>query len=552
MKKDIKILLIGLLLPIFLQAQPKHEIRAVWLTSLYNLDWPTTRATNARTMQRQQRELCDMLDRLAAANFNTVIFQTRLRGDVVYPSAIEPFDECLTGTAGKSPGYDPLRFAIDECHKRNMELHAWVVAIPLGATSQAKSLGKRSVTRRYPQLCKRYQNHWYMDPGHPDTQYYLSRLVMEIVDNYDIDGIHLDYIRYPEKAEHFPDADTYRRYGRGEDKAAWRRNNITAIVRNIYQSVKLKKPWVKVSSSPVGKYSDTQRYASKGWNALHAVHQDARLWLKEGINDILFPMMYFKDNNFYPFALDWNENKYGRFIVPGLGIYFLDPHEGNWQLNDVMQQVKFVRDQKLDGLSFFRARYIIGNTRNLTDETTRSFFNYPAFVPTMTWADSIAPEAPCVHPIIANDKTVSLSWDIPVSNDTTSIRYRIYAANQYPVDTEKPQHIVCTGTSQASFTLPRTNSQANRLYWAVTAVDRYGNESPGSAFNAPDHPWNNIYTTLNLSEMPEIIISTIAGKEIMRLSTHDDVRLEQLPKGIYRLSSIDASGQHTDRGIMIR
>lgn len=117
----------------------------------------------------------------------------------------------------------------------------------------------------------------------------------EIVSRYDIDGIHLDYIRYPERASDFPDQSTYRKYGKKESLQQWRRNNITRIVRRIYTETKSLKPWVKVSSSPVGKYNDTKRYPSRGWNAYEVVYQDALQWLKEGIHDALFPMMYFQE-----------------------------------------------------------------------------------------------------------------------------------------------------------------------------------------------------------------------------------------------------------------
>ena len=552
MRKNIKILLIGLLLPLLLQAQTKHEVRAVWLTSLYNLDWPSTLATDGRSMDRQKKELCAILDQLVAAHFNTVIFQTRLRGDVVYPSAMEPYAECLTGTAGRAPGYDPLQFAIDECHKRNMELHAWVVAIPLGSASETKKQGRQAVAHRQAHLCKRYKGRWYMNPGHPDTKYYLSRLAMEIVDHYDIDGIHLDYIRYPEQAPDFPDDDTYRRYGKGQDKALWRRNNITEIVRCVYQNVKTKKPWVKVSASPVGKYSDTRRYDSRGWNALHAVHQDAQLWMKEGICDVLFPMMYFKNNHFFPFALDWNENKQGRLIVPGLGVYFLDPNEGNWKTDEVMQQMKFIRDHKMDGMAFFRNRYVMNNTQGLMSETTRSFFAHPALVPPMVWMDSIAPSSPRITAIEETDSTVCLKWHASTSNDTTPVRYRIYASGQYPVDTDDARNIVCTGTADTTLTIALDHHRRYRLYWAVAAADRYGNESPASAFNGGRHPWQSIATSIHIDEGCVMVISTLAGREVMRLTAHREDRLELLPQGIYRIASIDADGHRTDRGVYVR
>ena len=288
-----------------IKASSKYEIRAAWITTIGGLDWPTVKATSAYGIKRQKEELCKQLDMLKEANFNTVLFQTRLRGDVIYPSIYETFAESLAGKTGRNPGYDPLKFAIEECHKRGMEIHAWMVCIPAGNDRQVKLLGKQSVVKKKPTMCIHFKRAWYLDPGNPETAKYLAAIAKEITMNYDIDGIHLDYIRYPENAENFPDGKTFRKYGKGKTISQWRRDNITSIVREIYNDVKLIKPWVKVSSSPVGKYDDTRRYSSKGWNAYNAVYQDAKLWLKTGIHDAIFPMMYFRDNHFYPFALDW-------------------------------------------------------------------------------------------------------------------------------------------------------------------------------------------------------------------------------------------------------
>lgn len=120
------------LLPLHAQTSPKHEVRAAWITAVYGLDWPRTKATTPAGIRRQKEELIDILDRLKEANFNTVLFQTRTRGDVLYRSDIEPFNSILTGKTGGDPGYDPLAFAVEECHKRGMECHAWMVTIPLG------------------------------------------------------------------------------------------------------------------------------------------------------------------------------------------------------------------------------------------------------------------------------------------------------------------------------------------------------------------------------------------------------------------------------------
>ena len=342
---------------------PKYEVRAAWITAVYGLDWPRTRATTPESIRKQKAELIEILDRLKDANFNTVLFQTRTRGDVLYRSKIEPFNSILTGKTGGDPGYDPLAFAVEECHKRGMECHAWMVAIPLGNRKHVANLGNTSVTKQKSAICVPYKREYFLNPGNPQTKEYLMSLVREVVEKYDVDGVHFDYLRYPENALRFPDTYDFRKYGKGRDLSQWRRDNITEIVRHLYKGVKALKPWVKVSTCPVGKYRDTSRYPSRGWNAFHTVYQDAQGWLGEGIQDQIYPMIYFRGNHFYPFALDWQEQSNGRQIIPGLGIYFLDPSEGNWTLDEVERQMYFIRKHKLAGQAHYRVKYLMDNTQ---------------------------------------------------------------------------------------------------------------------------------------------------------------------------------------------
>ena len=213
------------------QILPKHEVRAVWITAVYGLDWPRTRATTPEGIRRQKAELIEILDKLKEANFNTVLFQTRTRGDVLYRSSIEPFNSILTGRENDDPGYDPLAFAIEECHRRGMECHAWMVTIPLGGRKHVAALGRSSVTKKKPAICVPYKRQYFLNPGHPQTKEYLMSLVREVVERYDVDGVHFDYLRYPEHARTFPDSYDYKRYNNGRSLEQWRRDNLTEIVR---------------------------------------------------------------------------------------------------------------------------------------------------------------------------------------------------------------------------------------------------------------------------------------------------------------------------------
>ena len=439
-----------------LSAQNKHEVRAVWLTTIGGIDWPRSYAHDGMGIRQQQEQLCQMLDRLKAVNVNTVLLQTRVRATTIYPSDIEPWDGCLSGKPGKSPGYDALQFAIDECHKRGMELHAWVVTIPVGKWN---TYGCQQLRRRYGSLIKHIGEEGYMDPESPRTADYIARMCEEMTRRYDIDGIHLDYIRYPE---------TWK--GRKSPE------NITHIVEAIYQKVKFYKPWVKISCSPIGKYDDLTRYPSRGWNARRTVAQDAQGWLRQGLMDQLYPMMYFQGNNFYPFAIDWQEHSYGRTIVSGLGIYMLHPQEGKWLLGEVQRQLNVTRQVGL-GHCYFRAKFLLDNIKGVYDYV-KHYDRHPALIPPMTWAQQQVPEAPTTLQVTHTTQGDMLSWSgARDRSDGPYLLYNIYASHEEPVDISNPEHLIATRYLWQQLTIPQQAIKGHPLHYAVTAIDRYGNES---------------------------------------------------------------------------
>lgn len=441
-----------------MQAQtPKHEVRAVWLTTIGGIDWPHSYATTPRTVELQKQELTQTLDLLQQANINTVLIQTRVRATTIFPSAMEPWDGCLSGKPGSSPGYDALQFTIDECHRRGMECHAWIVTIPVGKWT---SYGCRQLRQKYPKLIVKIGDEGYMNPEMGETGDYLARFCREVTRRYDVDGIHLDYIRYPETWK----LKVSRQQGR---------QHITSIVRKIHSVVKAEKPWVKVSCSPIGKYDDLSRYKSYGWNANTTVCQDAQGWLRDGLMDALFPMMYFQGNHFYPFAVNWREFSYGRIIAPGLAIYMLHPREKNWDLSVIEREMYVLRQQGL-GCTFFRSKFFTDNMKGIYDFTCR-FNQYPALVPPMTWAGRQAPTAPRsleLHRGMTADK---LSWGSAQDRSGSDyLLYNVYASDTYPVDTEDAANLIAIRYSGQAVVVPHGG---RTLHYAVTAIDRYGLES---------------------------------------------------------------------------
>lgn len=531
-------LLIALAAVFTLAAQPKYEVRAVWLTTIGGIDWPHSYAGSARSIERQKDELRDILDRLQRANINTVLLQTRIRATTIYPSAYEPWDGCLSGKPGKSPGYDALKFAIDECHRRGMELHAWIVAIPVGKWNGAGCVRLR---KRHPGLVRKIGDEGYLDPEKPQTAEYLADLCAEITGNYDIDGIHLDYIRYHET---WP-MKVSRRQGR---------TNITNIVRAISRRVKSIKPWVKMSCSPIGKYKDLSRFSSYGWNAYERVCQDAQAWLRDGLMDELFPMMYFRGNQFYPFALDWNEHSYGRIVAPGLGIYFMSPREKDWPLSDITREMLTLRHYGM-GHAFFRSKFFTDNVKGIYDFTVQSFNQYPTLIPPMTWQSSARPSAPSgLSRRTQEDNVELLSWT-PTDKDTTRIMYNVYSSREYPVNTDDARNLTVVRLRKSSLIIPHDPTR----HYAVTATDRYGNESTPlqERHTNPDTPETRITDrllkcdgkTLSLPEKSSVLdasfvtIETLQGHIVATRPYNGTVAdVSRLPEGMYVLRSLGRKG----------
>ncbi|WP_313382285.1 family 10 glycosylhydrolase [Proteiniphilum saccharofermentans] len=365
---------------------PATEVRAVWLTTNYGLDWPRNRTS----VETQKKELTGILDSLKRYNFNTVIFQVRGRGEVLYRSRIEPMSTLIASAGPGQPLFDPLAFAVEECHKRGMECHAWIVTYPLGNDRHVRSLGARSIVKKNPSLVKQFQQEWYLDPGNPRTDDYLLSIVKEIISGYEVDGIHFDYIRYPDNRGRFPDDGMYRQYGKGKTRDEWRRDNITRFVTKVYDEVKALKPWVQVSSAPLGRYRALGGNGV-GWTALETVSQDAGKWMMMGKHDAIYPMMYYKEGLFYPFVDDWLVHSNGRIVVPGLGAYQMI--ELGWSHRDILNQLEYTRTKGAHGKAYFRAENVLSNTKGILAELGK-YYRYPAKQPAMTWLSDSIPNSP--------------------------------------------------------------------------------------------------------------------------------------------------------------
>ncbi len=303
----------------------EREFRGAWVATVYNLDWPSSPGLPAATQKAQLRAL---LDRAAELKLNAILLQVRPASDALYASRKEPWSEFLTGTAGVSPGYDPLAFAISEAHARGIELHAWVNPFR-AAISASVRLPANHVAKTHPEWVRRFGKQLWIDPGEPAARHYVIDVITDIVARYDIDGLHLDDYFYPyplsSGAATFPDDSTWQRFGagKGESRGDWRRENINDFVHSMYRAVKATKSSVRVGISPFGIWRPGVPPSTKaGLDAYGQLYADSRKWLANGWVDYLAPQLYWSihpaDQSF-PVLLDWwRAQSHGTPIWPGI------------------------------------------------------------------------------------------------------------------------------------------------------------------------------------------------------------------------------------------
>lgn len=288
------------------------EMRGVWLSTVYGLDWPAPSTletdSDAQRIQQQQSALIAKLDNMVRIGINTVFFQVKPDGSALYRSALLPWSEVLTGTVGRDPGYDPLAFMLAEAHKRGIKVHAWLnpyrvtlntrpeTAAALRATLRASPA---SVYALHPDWIRIASGRYVLDPGLPDVRQWIVSVVTELVKNYPVDGIQFDdYFYYETPDSRLDDDATYRLYGQGfSDKADWRRNNTLLMVQQVSQAIKSLNAQVAFGISPAGVWrnvvDDPRGSATQGGGpAYDTAYADTRLWVERGLLDYIAPQLY--------------------------------------------------------------------------------------------------------------------------------------------------------------------------------------------------------------------------------------------------------------------
>ncbi|MED5017547.1 family 10 glycosylhydrolase [Paenibacillus chibensis] len=361
--------------------QQAQGIHGAWISTVSNLDWPSTKS--AGKIDQQKQEFRSMLDKLQAIGINAVFVQVRPAGDALYPSDLVPWSEYLTGKQGQDPGYDPLQFMIEEAHQRGMQFHAWFNPFRASSGAAVSKLAPSSVVVQHPDWIVTTDGKPIINPGIPEARQHIIDVVMEVVNKYNIDGVHLDDYFYPSSGT-FNDDATYRTYNTtGLAKADWRRDNINQFVQKLGQSIHAAKPSVEFGISPFGvwrnKATDVTGSDTKaGVTAYDSMYADVRTWIQNRWIDYVAPQIYwsmsFKIAQ-YDKLVDWWAAEVagtGVDLLIGQAPYKLGTTEAGWQssqeiINQLLYNEKYA---DIKGSIFFRATHLINNPLGLIPALT--------------------------------------------------------------------------------------------------------------------------------------------------------------------------------------
>jgi uncharacterized lipoprotein YddW (UPF0748 family) len=447
-----------------------RELRGAWVATVWNSDWPSKPGLS---VNQQKTELLQIIQKLQSLNFNALILQVRPEGDALYASSLEPWSAWVTGTQGKAPEpfYDPLEYAIAECHKRNIELHAWFNPYRAKTSITEGSNVRPHIAITNPEVVHKWGNQLWMDPGAKIVQDRAYNVIIDVVNRYDLDGIHLDdyFYPYPISGQSFPDNKTYAAYKSGGGTLSledWRRENVNKMVLRLSQGIKKTKSHVKFGISPFGIYRPGEPAGIVGLDAYSVLYADSRKWLQQGWIDYIAPQLYWRTDQTkqnYEVLLKWwtQANTKQRHIYVGNNIGDLDGKA--WKNSEIEKQIVITRNlaSKLSlGNIFFSMSSITENRQGIADQFS-TYYPRPALVPTMSWQTTTLPSPP--KGLKFQDG--KLSWQAGDNQPVRSWSLYRQSGNSWVI-----QRILSSGTNFATVQ-PGT--------YSVCAVDRLGNESLG-------------------------------------------------------------------------
>ena len=469
----------------------KREVRSVWMATVWALDWPSS--TSSTTAQKN--EMVKYLDVLQKNNFNAVYFQVRTMSDAFYKSSYEPWSSYLTGTRGKDPGWDPLAFVVEECHKRGMECHAWVNPYRFStgsnwSTAQDQALKSAGMLLAYTKSDGKTTT--ILNPGLESVRKRIVDVCKEIISNYDVDGLVFDDYFYPEGipvTSSAGDYDLWQKSGASMTFGDWRRNNVNQMVADVYKMVQQQKPYVRFGISPAGAACTSAAVAAKhgidrcpvasDWQ-YDGIFSNPVAWLEAGTIDYISPQLYWKTNHktnpFGPMTKWWSyvAKHFGRHHYASHSISFLNSSNTTSDWEEIGKQVQFSRDyteNEAPGAVFYSAAYVTGKKQSGFGEWLQvNKFQNKALTPAIDWKKS---DLEKVQVSALNKRATVLSW-----TGVDNVRYSVYAVpesvNVETLDSNIPAEYLLGVSYKTTYTMP--DDKKSGYNYAVCVLDRYGNE----------------------------------------------------------------------------
>jgi uncharacterized lipoprotein YddW (UPF0748 family) len=451
-----------------------REFRGVWVATVDHIDWPPRNVTD---VDKQKQRLQEIIEKAASLHLNAVIFQVRPMGDALYKSDLEPWSEFLTGTQGKapSPEWDPLEFAVKEAHSLGLELHAWVNPYRVWHPAAKSKPAANYIGYTHPMWTKDYGKLVWMDPGEPGVKEWSQKVIMDIVNRYDIDGLHLDdyFYPYPEKGMPFPDDHSFAAYqqkGGTLSREDWRRRNVDDFVSGLYKQIKARKPWVKFGISPFGIYRPgTPAGIKSGVDQYVDLSSDPLKWLQKGWVDYLAPQLYWpiaQKAQSYPVLAAWwgQQNTLHRALWLG---NYASGVSARWDPSELLNQIKVTRETPgASGNILFSMSPFMKDSKGIDGSLLQGPYAEPALIPAMTWLKNSDPKRPYASVSGgAQGRTLHLKRE---SQDTFEWVIYLKQGNQWNLSRVMP-------AADGAMSLAQFGQGVSEI--AVSAIDRYGNES---------------------------------------------------------------------------
>jgi uncharacterized lipoprotein YddW (UPF0748 family) len=537
----------------FSQNLPKRECRAAWIATVLNLDWPLNKT---QTTDAQKQQLLDILDKHKAAGLNAIFLQIRTNSDAFYPTDLAPWAEWLTGVQGKAPEpfYDPLAFAIAESHKRGLEFHAWFNPYRAVSNITTAVLADNHVVKKHPEWLLAFGLARILDPAIPEVREHVTQVVMDVVRRYDIDGVHFDdfFYPYPSTGLSYNDDSTFTRYNRGiTDRGNWRRDNVDLLIKNVNDSIKAVKPYVKFGVSPFGIWQNKSTAQPQGSNtsgleSYSAIYCDSRKWAQQGWVDYTAPQIYwhigFAVADHSILQTWWSQNASNRHIYVGHGAYKVGT-DANWNAGEIPRQLTLNRQNAatIQGSIFFRTANLTQNVLGLKDSLSQNFYRKPALLPTMSWKPSATLPTPTNVSAVTNTEGVRLTWTRPSTGTAELSKVRGYVIYRFidnaTIDVTKAEAIqFVTPNDTTVFVDNQVSALGRKQYtYVVTAFNRLYNES------LPSSSASVIYTSVSEISASDIIeISPISPNPVRDFATFSYTLKKS---GRVQLSLFDINGQ---------